>query len=110
MDQLPINLSLPWGVGNEKVRVSVRLCELCLPLMTFAVPGSCPLLCSFALSDSLPEGCSPWLSPAGSVLWPRSSLGVGSQQVSPLPPQQQAGGRGVSKFRLNFTLQIPDLQ
>lgn len=44
-----------------------------------------------------------------SVLQPRSGLGMGSQWVSPLLPQQ-AGGRRLSKFRLNFTLQIPDLQ
>lgn len=68
MDQLLINLSVLWGLGDEKVRVSMRLCELCLPLMAFAMPGSYPLLCFFALSDSLLEGCSPQLSAAASVL------------------------------------------
>lgn len=86
------------------------LCGLCLSLMVFAMPWSYPPPCLSALLASPLKGCSPQPSLACCVLRPRSSLCTCSLRLSPLPPQQQAGGGGASNFGLNFTPQTPDPQ
>lgn len=111
VDQLPINLPAPWGLGKVKweflcgamwampvsrglchamvISITVFVCSVGFPakgLLPLDFPGICCVPC------------------------PGSSPCVCSLQVSPLSPQQQAGGRGMSNFGLNCTSQTPDLQ